>query len=193
MEIDSLVRRRKQLQENKISEENRLRTALHKRKRASIQRHISWIDQELKDIEKTLDQAIKASPIWRAADKLIQSIPGVGRVLSMTLLAGLPELGQLSRTAIAALVGVAPLNRDSGTWRGRRGVWGGRARVRAALYMAALVGTRRNPVLAAFYQRLLGAGKPKKVALVACMHKLLRILNALLRTGVPWQPRTEVA
>lgn len=188
MEIDSLVRRRKQLQENKISEENRLRTALHKRERASIQRHIGWIDQELKDIEKTLDQAIKASPIWRAADKLIQSIPGVGRVLSMTLLAGLPELGQLSRTAIAALVGVAPFNCDSGRARGERHIRGGRHDIRRALYATtrAAVSFGYNPLLADYYARLRASGKTDKVALVACMRKLLIILNAMMKSNTPW-------
>ena len=130
---------------------------------------------------------VQASPLWRAQEEWLRSVPSIGPVVATTLLADLPELGTLSRKQIAALVGVAPLTCDSGTLRGRRIVWGGRARVRAALYMAALVATRCNPVIRDFYQRLLVAGKPKKVALVACMHKLLTILNALLRQGVPWR------
>jgi transposase len=125
-------------------------------------------------------------PIWRAKDDLLQSVPGVGKTVSRTLLASLPELGTLNRKEIAALVGVAPFNCDSGQMRGKRRIWGGRAHVRRALYMAALVATRHNPVLKDFYARLKAAGKPPKVALVACMRKLLTILNAILRTGKPW-------
>ncbi|MCY1010664.1 transposase [Nannocystis pusilla] len=147
MEIDSLVRRRKQLQENQISENNRLRTALHKRERASLERHIEWLGQELKSVEKELQRLIKDSPIWREADKLLQSVPGVGRVLSMTLLAGLPELGKLGRSAIAALVGVAPFNCDSGKMRGERHIRGGRHDIRRALYSTtrAAVSLRYTP------------------------------------------------
>jgi transposase len=133
MEIDSLVGRRKQLQENQISENNRLRTALHKRDRASLERHVEWLGKELESVKKELQRLIKDSPIWREADKLLQSVPGVGRVLSMTLLAGLPELGKLGRSAIAALVGVAPFNRDSGRMRGERHIRGGRHDIRRAL------------------------------------------------------------
>ncbi|MCY1053506.1 IS110 family transposase [Nannocystis sp. SCPEA4] len=188
MEIDSLVRRRKQLQENQISENNRLRTALYKRERQSLERHVAWIDQELKDIEKELRKAIKASPIWREADKLLQSVPGVGRVLSMTLLAGLPELGKLSRTAIAALVGVAPFNCDSGKHRGERHIRGGRHDIRRALYATtrAAVGHAYNSQLAEYYAHLRASGKPDKVAIVACMRKLLVILNAMVRSNTPW-------
>lgn len=188
MEIDSLVRRRKQLQENKISEENRLRSAFRKRERQSMERHIDWITQELKDIEKALDRAIKESPIWRATDKLIQSIPGVGRVLSMTLLAGLPELGQLSRTAIAALVGVAPFNCDSGKHRGERHIRGGRHDIRKALYATtrAAINFRYNPLLVDYHARLRASGKTEKVALVACMRKLLVILNAMVKSNRAW-------
>lgn len=188
MEIDSLVRRRKQLQENQISENNRLRTALHQRERASLERHIAWLGQELKSVEKELQRTIKASPIWREADKLIQSVPGVGRVLSMTLLAGLPELGKLSRSAIAALVGVAPFNCDSGKLRGQRHIRGGRHDIGRALYNTtrAAVGLGYNPTLAEYYARLRAAGKPDKVAIVACMRKLLVILNAMVRTHARW-------
>lgn len=184
--LAELITRRQQLVEMRTAEQNRVGSLTGSR-RTRVAAHLAWLRQELADLEAELDAAIQASPVWRARDQLLQSVPGVGPVVARTLVADLPELGTLDRKRLAALVGVAPLNRDSGRFRGRRGIWGGRARVRSALYMAALVGTRRNPVLAAFYQRLLGAGKPKKVALVACMHKLLRILNALLRTRTPWR------
>ena len=173
------------------SEKNRLGTA-PRTVRQRIQTHIAWLEQELRAVEDDLSTTLRASPVWREQDDLLRSVPGVGPVVSLTLLAELPELGTLNRKQIAALVGVAPLNRDSGTLRGRRTVWGGRARVRAVLYLAALVATRHNPVLRAFYDRLRAAGKPPKVALTACMHKLLLILNALLkhRTPCPWSPAT---
>ena len=139
-------------------------------------------------IGEDLDKAVQSSPAWRAKENLLRSVPGVGPVLARTLLGGLPELGSLDRKEIAALAGVAPLARDSGRSRGRRIVWGGRAPVRAVLYMSTLAATRHNPVLAAHYQRLLAAGKPKKLALTACMRKLLVILNAMARTGTPWRP-----
>jgi transposase len=128
--------------------------------------------------------------VWRERENLRRTVPGIGPTTALTLLAELPELGRLDRRAIAALVGVAPLNCESGTWRGRRIVWGGRARVRTALYMATLVASRFNPTIAAFYTRLCAAGKPKKVALMACMHKLLTILNAIIRQGAPWSVQT---
>jgi transposase len=155
--------------------------------RADIQDHIDWLERRLSDLDDDLDQAIRSSPVWRERDNLLQSTPGVGPVLSITLLAELPELGALNRKEIAALVGVAPLNRDSGHFRGKRKVWGGRSHVRSALYMAALVATRYNLVIKAFYERLLAAGKPKKVALTACMRKLLTILNAMTRDHRSWQ------
>jgi transposase len=153
-----------------------------------VQTHIQWLEQALTAVDRELDQTLQRSPLWRARDQLLRSVPGVGPTVAFTLLADLPELGYLSTKRLAALVGLAPLNRDSGAWRGTRAIWGGRRPVRAALYMAALVGTRFNPVLRAFYTRLLARGKPKKVALTACMHKLLGILNALLRHGTSWQP-----
>ena len=146
------------------------------------------MEQELNDLDTDLRQRIQRSSVWREKDHLLRSVPGVGPQVSLTLLAYLPELGILNRKQIAALVGVAPFNRDSGPYRGKRSVWGGRARVRSALYMAALVGSRRNPVLREFYQRLLEAGKPKKLALTACMRKLLTILNSMMRTGKNWHP-----
>ena len=149
--------------------------------------HIKWLEEALSDINDDLDLRIRSSPSWLEKDNLLKSVPGVGKVVSSTLLIELPELGKLNRRKIAALVGVAPLNRDSGNMRGRRTVWGGRAKLRAILYMAALVASRRNPIIAAFYQRLLDAGKAKKVALLACMRKLITILNAMMRTMTDWK------
>ena len=154
----------------------------------SLKTHIAFLERELRIADADLSAMIRRSPAWRERDDLLRSVPGVGPVLSLTLLAELPELGRLSRREIAKLVGVAPLSRDSGTLRGRRFVQGGRASVRAVLYMAALVATKRNAVIRAFYQRLVTAGKPKKLALVACMRKLLTILNTMARTGEPWSP-----
>ena len=155
--------------------------------RPHIEAHIAWLEDELKDLDRGLRQTVRRSPVWREKDDLLRTVPGVGAQLSLTLLAYLPELGTMGRRQIAALVGVAPFNRDSGTLRGKRSVWGGRARVRAALYMATLVASRHNPVIKDFYQRLLAAGKPKKLALTACMRKLLLILNAMVKSGQPWQ------
>ncbi len=184
-ELSALMTRRRQLIEMLTAEKNRLRAAA-RAVRPDIQEHIHWLERRLADLDGDLSQTIRSSDIWREKDDLLQSAPGVGPVVSTTLLADLPELGTLNRKEIAALVGVAPLNRDSGTLRGRRTVWGGRSKVRAALYMATLVATQRNPVIRTFYQRLLSAGKPKKVALTACMRKLLTILNAILRSSTPW-------
>ena len=179
--------RRRQLVEMLTAEQNRSQTA-PVAIRPTIKAHLGWLRRQLKGVERRLKEQIQRSPVWRAQEHLLASVPGVGPVLATTLLADVPELGQLNRKEIAALVGVAPLNRDSGTLRGKRTVWGGRAPVRAVLYMAALVGTRKNPVLRAFYARLLAAGKPKKVALTACMRKLLTILNAILKHRTPWKP-----
>ncbi|MGH7363754.1 MAG: IS110 family transposase, partial [Candidatus Methylomirabilales bacterium] len=178
--LAALVTRRRQLVEMLTAERNRLGSA-SRPLRAEIQAHITWLKRRLARLDTDLGQAIRTSPAWRVQDDLLQSVPGVGPVLSRTLLASLPELGTLHRRAIAALVGVAPLNRDSGTCRGRRRVWGGRAAVRAVLYMGALVAVRHNPVLRAFYRRLRAVGKLPKVALTACMRKLLTILNAMLK------------
>ena len=169
------------------AERNRRQTAAPAL-RPELDEHIAWLTQRLKKLDGELEQTIRQSPVWRAKDDLLRSVKCVGPVLSTTMLTDLPELGTLGRKQIAALVGVAPLARDSGTLRGKRTCWGGRASVRAALYMGALVGARYNPALKALYQRLLQAGKPKKVTLVACMHKLLLILNAVLRKQVPWDP-----
>ena len=185
--LDALLTRRRQVLEMLVAERNRLEHALPAVRRG-ITQHIRWLERQLHDVDRDLDDRIQGSPVWRAKENLLRSTPGVGPVLSRTLIGELPELGTLPRKQIAALVGVAPLARDSGTLKGKRLVWGGRAPVRAALYMAALVGTRCNPVLRAFYRRLLAAGKPKKVALTACMRKLLTILNAMMRTNTTWRP-----
>jgi len=187
-ELGALVARRRQLVEMITAEKNRMRTATQ-RIRPKVQAHIRWLEENLKDLDQDLGDFLRSSPVWKDKDELLRSTPGVGPVLSMTLLSDLPELGTLNRGEIAALVGVAPFNRDSGTLRGKRKVWGGRGQVRAALYMAALVATRYNPVLRVFYQRLCAAGKPKKVALTACMRKLLTILNAMLKHHHPWNPQ----
>src|SRR5437867_6373001 len=184
--LDAVLTRRRQLLEMLVAERNRLGFARAPVRRG-ITQHIRWLERQLTEVDHDLGELIEASPVWRAQDTLYQSVPGVGPVVSRTLLGELPELGQLTRKQIAALVGVAPLARDSGTLRGKRLVWGGRAPVRATLYMAALVGTRCNPVIRAFYLRLLAARKPKNVALTACMGKLLTILNAMMRTNTTWR------
>jgi transposase len=185
--LGELVARRRQLIEMMTAEGNRARQVETRRVKKRIDRHRDMLQAELSEIESELDETIRGTPIWRDKDDLLQSVPGVGNALARTLIADLPELGQLDRKKIAALVGVAPFNRDSGTLRGKRTVWGGRAAIRATLYMAALVASRRNPVIAAFYKRLLAAGKAKKLALTACMRKLLTILNAIVRDQKPWQ------
>ena len=190
--LDALLTRRRQILGMVAAERNRLEHAVPAVRRGIVQ-HIRWLERRLHDVDDDLDRTIQASPVWRAKENLLRSVPGIGPVVSRTLIGDLPELGTLPRKQIAALVGLAPLARDSGTLRGRRLVWGGRAPVRAALYMAALVGTRRNPVLRAFYQRLLMAGKPKKVALTACMRKLLTILNVMLRAHTVWRHTTQPA
>jgi transposase len=155
----------------------------------TIQAHIAWLTTQIAGLDDTLTHASQAHPVWQVKDDVLQSIPGVGPVLARTMLGQVPELGTLSPKPLAALIGVAPFNRDSGTLRGRRTVYGGRAEVRAVLYMGALVATRHNPVIKTFYERLLAAGKAKKVALTACMHKLLTIMNAMVRDLKPWQPQ----
>jgi transposase len=181
----ALVARRRQLQEMLVMERNRLQQAPGA-VRGRIETHIGWLEQELEAVETELGTRVAADPARAERARLLRSVPGVGPVLAHTLLADFAELGTLSNRKAAALAGVAPLNFDSGLLRGRRMIWGGRADVRTALYMAALVGTRYNPVLRALYQRLLTAGKAKKLALVACMRKLLVILNAIARSGIAW-------
>jgi transposase len=184
--LSAVLTRRRQLIEMLTAEKNRLshtRLAL----RTRLEAHIEWLTRELRRVDADLDTAIRHSPVWREQDDLLQSMPGVGPGLSRTMLAELPELGRLSSKQLAALVGVAPHNRDSGTLRGKRTIWGGRAVVRTALYMATLVATKWNPVIKAVYHQFLARGKAKKVALVACMHKLLIILNAMVKHRTPWR------
>lgn len=183
--LDALLTRRRQLLEMLVAEKNRLGFAprpLHR----GIRQHIRWLERQLDDVTTALATEIEQSPVWRAQDDLLQSVPGVGPIVSATLLGELPELGRLSHKEIAKLVGVAPLARDSGTMRGKRIVWGGRAPVRSVLYLAALCACRWNPTIRVFYARLRAAGKPVKVALVACARKLLTMLNAMVRDNQRW-------
>jgi len=184
--LTALVTRRNQVISMLVAEKNRLCTS-QPPVRQRIQTHVAWLEQELDEIDRDLKETLHKSPVWREKENLLRTVPGVGPQLTISLLAYLPELGTLNRKSIAALAGVAPFNRDSGTLRGKRAVWGGRSRIRAALYMAALAASRHNPVISAFYQRLLAAGKAKKVALTACMRKLLVILNAMLKHHTSWQ------
>jgi transposase len=186
-ELRAILARRRQRIAMRTAEQNRLSGA-SQRLRADIQAHITWLDTRLVTLDDDLDTTLRASPVWREREALFRSVPGIGPVCTRTLLLDLPELGTLSRQSLAALVGVAPFHQDSGTLRGTRTVWGGRAHVRAALYMSTLVAVRYNPVLVGFYQRLRAAGKAAKVALTACMRKLLTILNAMVKHHTPWQP-----
>jgi transposase len=185
--LGALVARRRQLLEMLVAERNRRHAAapaLHGR----IDAHLRWLEEALAEIERDLNEAVRGSAAWRAKEALLRSVPGVGPVSARTLLAELPELGSLTRRQAAALVGVAPFSRDSGKLRGRRTVWGGRAALRACLYMAAVAAARgSNPAIAGFYRRLRQAGKPAKLALTACMRKLVVTLNAMLRTGTAWK------
>ena len=184
--LEALNNRRRQIVEMLTAEKNRLGASpewCHK----DIRSHIAWLEKRLKRANDDIDDLIKQSPVWRQKEKILTSVLGVGPVVSTTLLCGLPELGSLSARKLSALVGVAPFNRDSGQYRGRRSCWGGRAHVRAALYMAALTASRCNPAIRAFYLRLRSAGKPAKVALVACMRKILVILNAMIKNNTCWQ------
>jgi transposase len=185
--LGELVARRRQIIEMMTAERNRRCHLSSRRLINSVDRLLAVLQKELSEIEQELGEGIRGTPAWRERDELLQSVPGIGKVVARTLIADLPELGRLDRKQIAALVGIAPLNRDSGKMRGKRTTWGGRAKVRCALYMAALVASRRNPVLKAFYQRLISFGKPKKLALTAVMRKLLTILNAMLRDNKRWQ------
>jgi transposase len=188
--LESILTRRRQLVEMITAESNRQARA-PARIAKQIEQHLRWLRKRLDEADHDLDAAIQQSPLWLAKAKLILTIPGVGQVTTSSVLAELPELGQLTRREISALVGVCPFNRDSGGRCGRRSIWGGRSSVRAVLYMAALVATRYNPIIRAFYQKLLLAGKPKKVALVACMRKLLVIMNAMVKANTPWQIPAE--
>lgn len=185
--LAELVARRRQLVGMRTAEGNRLAAARSKKVRQSVETLLEAIDEQLDEVDGELDTLIRACPAWLDKVNLLKGVPGIGDATARALVAELPELGACSRQEVAALVGVAPINRDSGTMRGRRTTWGGRATVRTALYMATLVATRHNPVIRAHYQKLVAAGKLKKVALVACMRKLLVILNAMLRDQKPWQ------
>ena len=185
--LGELVARRRQIIEMMTAERNRRGQLTSRRLIKGVERLLAALQKELSELEREIGDGIRGTPAWRERDELLRSVPGIGDVVARTLIADLPELGHLDRKQIAALVGVAPLNRDSGTMRGKRTIWGGRAKVRSVLYMAALVASRHNPVLAAFYQRLVSAGKAKKLAITAVMRKLLTILNAMIRDSRPWQ------
>ena len=184
-QLDDLVTRRRQLVDILTAERNRM-TLLRGKAQANVEGHIEWLNEQIKELDGEIETQIQACEQWRHTQQLVLSVPGVGKVMASTLLSALPELGHLSHKQIAALVGVAPFNYDSGQMRGKRRVFGGRANVRQVLFMATLVAVRYNPVLKAFYNRLLERGKLKKVALVACMHKLLTILNAIVKQGQAW-------
>lgn len=185
-ELEALLTRRRQLVEMLTAEKNRRRPTISKRVRNDIRVHIQWLQERLKEIDTDIRRSIKDIPEWREKDKIIQSVPGAGPVLSVTMLALLPELGALNRRQIAALVGVAPFNRDSGKMKGRRCVWGGRASIRSVLYMVAMSATRCNSLIRVFYNRLIKAGKKHKVATTACMRKILTILNTMVRNRALW-------
>jgi transposase len=185
LELGNLMSRRRQLQGMIVMEQNRRRTCTPKVRR-NIDQHLAYLRQLLKDLDREIQDFIQRSSLWHDQGDIIRSVPGIGPVACSSLLAYLPELGALKRQPVSALAGVAPMNRDSGHYRGKRMIQGGRPAVRQALYMAALVASRHNPVIRAFYQRLLSAGKPKKLALIACMRKLLVILNAMLKNRTHW-------
>ena len=189
-ELDSLVTRRHQIIQMVAAEKNRLHSA-PAWTRKDIRMHIEWLEKRLGKIENDLDRMIQNSPVWRVKEEILRSMKGVGPVLCRTLLSDLPELGTLNRQKIAVLVGVAPLNRDSGRFRGRRSIWGGRAEIRSVLYMATVAAIRSNPVIRVFHERLVKAGKAPKVAITACMRKMLTILNAMLKNQTLWQPEAQ--
>ena len=190
--LEAVLTRRRQLVEMLTAESNRQSSA-NARVAKQIRQHIAWLEKRLGESNDDLDNMIRNSPLWQHKAEIMQSIPGVGRVTATTFLADMPEIGTLSRREISALAGVCPYSQDSGSFRGRRSIWGGRARVRAALYMAAVVASRHNPVIKAFYEKLTRAGKAKKVALVACMRKLLVIINTMLKNDSAWNPKIAVS
>jgi transposase len=191
-ELAALIARRRQLIEMLVAERNRLALA-PEAVRTDLRQHIRWLERRLSDFDDQITTLIRKSPLWRAQDNLLRSVPGIGPVTSSAIIVGLPELGKITRRQIAALVGCAPLNRDSGQWRGQRVTWGGRAPIRRVLYMATLVATRWNPVIRAFYRRLRDGGKPPLVALIAAMRKLLTILNAMIKQQKSWNPLVVAA
>lgn len=189
-ELQDLVTRRRQLVDMLTAEQNRL-SGLRGKAQSDVEAHLEWLRERIKQLDEQIETQISQCQIWKAKQAQLQSVPGVGKVVAATFLALLPELGQLSSQKIGALVGVAPLNRDSGQMQGKRTIFGGRSAVRQMLYMATLVAVRHNPVIRAFHEQLIKRGKPTKVALVACMHKLLTILNAMVRHGTDWQPKSQ--
>lgn len=190
-ELDALMGRRTQLSEMLVAEKNRRGAAATRDTRDDIEEHIEWLKERIKELDEKLKQQLERSAVWQQKDKILQSVKGIGFVTSMSLLADCPELGHLNRHQIAKLAGVAPLNRDSGQQRGARHIWGGRAQVRCKLYMATLAAIRSNPVIKTFYQRLLARNKLKKVAIVACMRKLLTIINVMVRENKPWNVKAQ--
>ena len=190
--LAALVNRRRQIIEILVAEKNRLNTA-PSQVQERITRHVKWLEEELAALEEEISECIKQNPLWREQETLLRSVPGVGPITAAVLVAELPELGTLNRQKIAALVGVAPFNKDSGPRKGKRRIYGGRSAVRSTLYMATLVAVRFNPVIKAFYERLIANGKEKKVALTACARKLLVILNAILRQAQPWRPPSSAS
>jgi len=191
-ELQDLVMRRQQLVAMKVQETNRL-AMMAGATRKQIKSHIAWLEKAIDEVNTDITARLRTSPVWREKDELLRSLKGIGPITSSTLMAGLPELGQLDRRSIAALVGVAPFNRDSGAFRGKRVIWGGRSHVRQVLYMAAIAAVRSNPIIKAFYERLITRGKPHKVAMVACMRKMLTILNAMTRANTHWMPGSQGA
>jgi len=187
-EAMELVSRRRQLIEMRTAEKNRLKMARTKKLQTDVRAHVRWLDKRIENLDGDIDEWLKSSDVFQKKAELLLSVPGVGRVLTATLMTELPELGTLNRKQIAALVGVAPMNRDSGAHRGRRTTLGGRGSLRRVLYMSALVAKTHNPLIKVFYDRLVGAGKPKKVALIACMRKLITMLNAIARSEKAWEP-----
>ena len=187
MQLQALVNRRRQIIEIKTAEKNRRCTA-HPSIKETLEKHIEWLEEQEEQLDKEIVVMIRESPIWRAKEKIMRTAPGIGPVTSATLLAEMPELGKLNRKQIAALAGVAPFNHDSGKMNGKRSIWGGRASVRTVLYMAGMSAIRHNPIIKKFYERLIKAGKLFKVALIACMRKLLTILNAMVRSNKGWMP-----
>ena len=185
--LGELVTRRRQLVEMLTAELNRQRQARQRLVQTRLQRHVTWLRAAIAELDNDIARLIRSSPVWRAKENLLTSTPGIGDVTAHALIADLPELGRLSRRRVASLVGLAPFVRESGRWKGRRTIRGGRAHVRCALYMATVVAIRYNPPIGDVYRRLVGAGRPKKLALIAAMRKLLTVLNAMLRDGQPWQ------
>ncbi|MGD1922203.1 MAG: IS110 family transposase, partial [Pleurocapsa sp.] len=189
-QLEDLVARRRQISDMITAEKNRRRGKTNSVK-TSIDEHVEWLEEQLKEIESKIKSAIAVNPDWQQKMDLLTSVPGIGEIVAVTLISSLPELGKISHKSISYLVGVAPLNRDSGKFRGKRKIWGGRTKVRCLLYMAALVAVRFNPIIKTFYERLISKGKLKKVALTASLHKLLIILNAMMKQNSSWKPQAE--